>query len=207
MRVLKSMSDIRTKLLLGTTIGALAMIFVMAAGVDSLKSNVSVVESNIPVLLGHVTVTAVHADGSMSYVQTDNVIQNLGRDAALLQLISGTGAGGEFDCMRIGTGDGSGVGIATPMVTTSGQACDTNNASSNPILAAANAGVASGNVVATFPDLVLADLVTVAGVSVTVTEATLEDQNSVVLSHVLLGTAITGNVGTAITINYTMTLT
>ena len=201
------MSDIRTKLLLGTTIGALAMIFVMAAGVDSLKTNVSVVESNVPVLLGHVTVTAVHADGSMSYVQTDNVIQNLGRDAALLQLISGTGAGGEFDCMRIGTGDGSGVGIATPMITTSGQACDTDNTSSNPILAAANGGVASGNVVALFPDLVLADLVTVAGVSVTVTEATLENGAGVVLSHVVLGTAITGNLNTAITINYTMTLT
>ena len=201
------MSDIRTKLLLGTTIGALAMIFVMAAGVDSLKTNVSVVESNVPVLLGHVTVTAVHADGSMSYVQTDNVIQNLGRDAALLHLISGTDAGGEFDCMKIGTGDGSGVGIATPMVTTNGQACDTDNTSSNQILAADNTNVASGNVVALFPDLVLTDLITVAGVSVTVTEATLENAAGVVLSHVLLGTAITGNEGTAITINYTMTLT
>jgi len=192
---------------LGTTIGALAMIFVMAAGVDSLKTNVSVVESNIPILMGHVTVTAVHADGSMSYVQTDNVIQNLGRDAALLHLISGTDAGGEFDCMRIGTGDGTGVGITEPMVTTNGQACDTNNTSSNPIAAADNGGVASGNVVALFPDLVLADLVTVAGVSVTVTEATLENVGGVVLSHVTLGTAITGNEGTAITINYTMTLT
>jgi len=207
MRVLKSMSDIRTKLLLGTTIGALAMIFVMAAGVDPLKTNVSVVESNIPILMGHVTVTAVHADGSMSYVQTDNVIQNAGRDAALLHLISGTDAGGEFDCMRIGTGDGTGVGIETPMVTTSGQACDGDNTSSNPIAAADNGGVASGNVVAAFTALELTDLITVAGVSVTVTEATLENVGGVVLSHVTLGTAITGNLDTVITINYTMTLT
>ena len=198
------MSDKRTKLLLGTSIGALAMIFVMAAGVDAFKTTTTMDSS---MLLGHVTIMAVNPDGSMSYVQTDNVIQNLGRDAALLHLISGTDAGGEFDCMRIGTGDGSGVGIATPMVTTNGQACDTDNTSSNQILAADKTNVASGNVVALFPDLVLADLVTVAGVSVTVTEATLENGGGVVLSHVVLGTAITGNVGTAITINYTMTLT
>ena len=204
------MSDIRTKLLLGTTIGALAMIFVMAAGVDPLKTNVSAVESNTPMLMGHVTVTAVHADGSMSYVQGDNAIQNLGRDAALIQLFDGTAAvdTGVFDCMRIGTGQGAiNADITTPMVTTSAQACDTSSTVSNILLAAANGGTASGNLVATFPGLALTDLITVTGVSVTVSEVVLENLAGVVLSHVALGTNVTANLNTAITINYTMTLT
>jgi len=205
--VFRSMSDIRTKLLLGTSIGALAMIFVMAAGVDQLKTNVSVVESSTPILMGHVTAVAVHADGSMSYVQGDNAIQNLGRDAALLQLFDGTAASatGEFDCVRIGTGDGTAAGgIDGAMGTTNGPACDDDNALSNVQAAAGNANVAEGDIIATFPALQAGDL---TGGSVTITEATLENGANVVISHVALGASITGNLDTVITITYTMTLT
>ena len=201
------MSDIRTKLLLGTSIGALAMIFVMAAGVDPLKTNVSVVESSTPILMGHVTATAVHTDGSMSYVQADNVIQDLGRDAGLLQLFSSTAGTGEFDCVRIGTGAaGANVDLTTPMVATNAAACDGDGLLDAIVLAQNNGGVASGDISAVFPGLGATDLISGGGTSVTVTEAILENGAGVVLSHVALGGSITGNLGTEITITYTMTL-
>jgi len=201
------MSDIRTKLLLGTSIGALAMIFVMAAGVDPLKANVSVVETSTPMLMGHVTAVAVHTDGSMSYVQGDNAIVNIGRDAALLQLFASDTADDRFECVRIGTGDGSGDDIETPMVVTSAKACDGDGILDNIKTAATNTNVAEGEISAEFPGLSANDLLDNSATSVTITEAVLENNAGVELSHVLLGQSITGNLGTVITITYTMTVT
>jgi len=66
------MSDISAKLLLGTIIGAITMMFVMASGF-AFSSDVATTEKYIP-MMGHATVMAVNPDGSVSYAQGDNAI-------------------------------------------------------------------------------------------------------------------------------------
>ena len=78
--VFRLMSDIRTKLLLGTSIGAVTMMFVMAAGID-FSNDANVTEMGVPIM-GHATVMAIHPDGSAQYAQGDNEIMGEGKDIA-----------------------------------------------------------------------------------------------------------------------------
>ena len=204
------MSDIRTKLLLGTTIGALAMIFVMAVGVDSFKTNTTVSDTEFQIM-GHVTVMAVHPDGSVSYAQGDNSIQQLGRDAALLQLFDrGTSATtGVFDCIRIGDGP---VPVSTGKValdsvmndgTTALQICDDSGGTTNTELS--NEGTinsTSTDIISEFT-ILAGDLT--AG-TVTITEAVLENSGGLVVSHVELGSPVPAVLGTVVTITYSITV-
>ncbi len=211
------MSDIRTKLLLGTSIGALAMMFVMAAGVDAFKTNTSVVEPGQ--IMGHVTVLAVHPDGSMSYSQGDNFIQDLGIDAALIQLFDGTNAGGEFDCMRIGNGTASDQATLNEELADLNITCDNSanvNAVSN-IVTSPNSVNNGGSVdlVVEFAALT-ADDMNQPSSSNSITEALLMQDDgatpggtqteSAVLSHVAI-TPVPVVESTVVTLTYTMELT
>ena len=198
MIVLTSMSDIRTKLLLGTSIGALAMVFAMAAGVEALNTE-SAIAFEPGQMMGHATVLAVHPDGSMSYAQGDNVLNNPGIDQAMVQLFSQ--AGTAFDCITMGTGAGTGSTMNSALATT-GSTCDNTGTVSNIQTAAANAGVGSVDIVVEFAGLQAGDLT--AG-AVTITEVTLNDGGGVVLSHTGVG-PIEGVIGTIVTITYTMDL-
>jgi len=199
MMVFRSMSDIRTRLFLGTSIGALAMIFVMAAGVDAFDTKTSTATQSFG-LQGHVTVMAVHPDGSVSYAQGDNAIIATGLDFAAAQLF-GADATDAFECIRIGTGDGgAGSDIQGTMgaAATALQQCDS----------------AADDVVDTGTDgevEIDADFTMLAGDltggSVLITEAILEDTAGNVLSHVALAADVTANLGTVVTITYTMGLT
>ncbi len=206
------MSDIRTKLLLGTSIGALAMMFVMAAGVGNF--NTSIVDTHS--IMGHVTVMAVHPDGSMSYAQADNEILDAGNDLALLRLFDNGAAGDVFDCIRIGNSTAvvtSDVGLTSPLATNS-IACDDTGTVSN-IVAAPNSAAGGGTVdiIAEFDPLVATDVNTIDGAT-SITEAILMQNsgavdgtqaNTAILSHVAI-TAVPVVTGTIVTITYTMEL-
>lgn len=124
------MSDIRTKLLLGTTISAVTIMFVMASGVNIFANDTSVSEMSFPII-GHVTVLAVNPDGSTSYIQTDNALLGAGKTLAAIQLFDGSASGaalGEaFNCIALGN-DGS-VDVTTSTLTdpltNTPAACDT----------------------------------------------------------------------------------
>ena len=198
------MSDIRTKLLLGTSIGALAMIFVMAVGFDTFDTKTGIAVQGT-VLNGHITAIAIHPDGSMSYSQGDNAIVAAGLDNAATQLFDPavSVAGNVFDCISIGTGTliGNGADIHIPMVNvlTAAQSCG-----GGSVLVA---GAPVGDIAITAVFTMLAtDLLDNGATTVTVTEATLEDSGGTVLSKVDLAAGVTGNLGTEITITYTMTV-
>ena len=67
------MSDIRTKLLLGTSISSVTIMLFMAAGFATNTTELFTTELILP-LNGHVTVMAVNPDGTVSYAQGDNFI-------------------------------------------------------------------------------------------------------------------------------------
>ena len=204
MMVFRSMSDIRTKLLLGTSVGALAMIFVMAAGVDVLSTETGTAVQGTG-LNGHITAIAIHPDGSMSYSQGDNAIQDTGLENAASQLFNPATAvaGNVFDCISIGTGTvvGNAADIHIPMVNvvTAAQSCG----GGSVLVAGAPVGDIAINAVFT---MLATDLLDNGATTVTVTEATLEDSGGTVLSKVDLAAGVTGNLGTEITITYTMTV-
>ncbi len=197
------MSDIRTKLLLGSSIGALAMIFVMAAGVDAFDTKTTTAIQST-VVNGHVTVMAVNPDGSASYSQSDNIKVNAGVDLALLNLFDATAAAAAtpFDCIQMGSGAGtSATGNDADLVST-GAACDADG-----LGAITAAPAADGEIEVVFAGLQAGDLIQGGGTTVTITEVTLENAAGVVISHVELDADVGGVLGTVVTITYTMSLT
>jgi len=188
------MSDIRTKLLLGTTLASIAMIFVMAAGVDAFDTKTATVYQSAG-LNGHVTVMAIHPDGSASYAQADNAIIAGTLTQAANQLFDDATAD-PFDCIRIGDGDGTGNDIQDQMnsAATKIAVCDT--AANNP----GGAGVAEIEVDFT----IVADDLT-AG-TVTISEAVLENDAGDIISHVALDADVPAVENTVVTIIYTMTI-
>jgi len=212
------MSDIQTKLLLGTSIGAVAMIFVMAAGSDAFQSNTSATDTGL--IMGHVTVMAVHPDGSTSYSQSDNLILDAGRQEAFKQLFDGTRAdvAGEFDCMRLGN-------ATTPVLATAGLtsvlptlpiSCDDDNTPSNAAFVndCTGASSTSADLVTVF-DAITGTDVNTDGANL-LTESLLMQRtgtspegglvDTTILSHALLGTPVSIVLGTVVTLTYTMTL-
>jgi len=213
MGVLTSMSDIRTKLLLGTSIGALAMVFTMAAGVDVLNTESgTAMESGK--ILGHVTALAVHPDGSMQYLQTDNLLNNPGLDGALVHLFS-AGGNGAFNCIRMGSGAAGTLTVMNTNLVGTGASCDTTADGNDDVLSTVQTATgtpagatlpAKGDIVVEFGGLAANDLIQTAATTVAITEVTLQDSAGLVLSHVGIDPAIAGVLGTVVTITYTMEL-
>ena len=215
MRVLTSMSDRRTKILLGTSIGALAMIFVMAAGVDAFKTTTTMDSS---MLLGHVTIMALNPDGSMSYAHGDNLIMDAGKLTAAEQIFdpAQVAVANVFNCVQLGSGGIAGAaGDAAPTTAlqalgqecTDSAACVTTTNCSVGTVAPTGVGLAATTtIIVQFDPLVIADLDPAqAGSSITINEATLENDTDEVLSSVGI-TSIVGVEGTVVTLTYTMTL-
>jgi len=212
------MSDILTKLLLGTSIGAVAMIFVIAAGFGAFQFNTSATDTGL--IMGHVTVMAVHPDGSTAYSQSDNLILDAGRNEAFKQLFDGgrTDATAEFDCMRLGNAtnpDVADVGLTESLPFLKIE-CDDDNTTSNPQIADDCAGASStaGDLIVEFPAITAPDVNTNGANSLT--EALLMQDgaaspdgtlvNTIILSHAILGTPVSVVLGTVVTLTYTMTL-
>lgn len=205
--VFRLMSDIRTKLLLGTSIGAVTMIFVMAAGID-FSNDANVTVQSFPIM-GHVEVLAVNPDGSTTYVQSDNEIVGVGKDRAAIELFSTQT--GPFICVGAGT-SGTVVetlsGLSTPLATTL-VVCDGTGGAQTQA-GQDSAGNSQGN------QRTVAATITIIDGTQTLTEVALSNAGGAglmntgaftggVLSHVDLAQNVDVVEGTEVTITFTMT--
>ncbi len=192
------MSDIRTKLLLGTTLASVAMIFVMAVGVDAFDTK-STTATQASGIMGHVTAMAVNPDGSATYAQGDNLIVAASLTAAQQQIhdASTSTAALVFDCMRLGSGDGTGDDlVGATELTNTGQVCDDDST-----MDVTAPGV--GELISTFT-IAAADLTLC---TVTISDVVLETIGVTVISHVGLAADVPAVLNTVVTITFEMTLT
>ncbi len=98
------MSDIRTKLLLGTTISAVSIMLVMAIGISSEQYTGSNAIASYG-MNGHFEIMVVNPDGTTSYAQSDNFITGPAKDNTAALLLEGTAfPGGVPNCILLGTG-------------------------------------------------------------------------------------------------------
>ena len=195
---------------MGTTIGAITMMFVMASGF-AFSSDVATTEKYLP-MMGHATVMAVNPDGSVSYAQGDNAIFGDGKDLAGDRLYGGGAAA--FTC--IGMGD---AGTPTPAVqqltaplTDTVATADTDGPS-NP-QAGADGAANAGNfvdIIAVFPGIGAGDGTTsITEVALTnagctgALQATGALFNDAMLSHITLANPVDVVEGTVVTVTYTM---
>jgi len=134
------MSDIRTKILLGTTISAVSVMLVMAVGMASIQTNTPAETLG---LVGHFAVVVNNPDGSAYYSQGDNTVVGAGKLAVGDDLFDGSDANeqGQFVCTRLGIGNpnvAAAEDIAT-LLTNTNEACDVsasgncNNAGTNAV--------------------------------------------------------------------------
>ena len=188
------MSDIRTKLLLGTSLSALAMIFVMAVGVDAFDTKTTTGSQPLS-LYGHVTVWAIHPDGSSSYAQGDNAITT--SEDGIRQIVDDSFTSDPFNCIDIGIGAGNAGGINTPVLDGTTAQCD-------QISNGANEATGTHVLVGVFT-MTQAN-VGGAGGTATISEAELANDAGQVISTVALAANVGVIEGSIITINYTMTL-
>jgi len=104
------MSDIRTKLLMGTTISAVSLMLVMAIGITSEQN--SGTAGTALAMMGHFEIMVVNPDGTTSYTQSDNFISGAAKTDVATAVFEGAALAGTYDCVILGTG--------TPIVTTDG---------------------------------------------------------------------------------------
>jgi len=197
------MSDIRTKILLGTSIGSVALIL-LVSGMGFSTSDTSVSEQGYQIL-GHVELLAINPDGTMSYSQGDNAVQDGGKDVAAATLFDAGGAGLTFSCIQLGDSNAVAVGTAdtalTQKLTSTNIVCD--NAS--PVTTAANnpAGAKSEIEVQFTIDVGDTDKTITEVALCTGTTATTTCAN--MLSHFELAVPIPVVTDTQVTVTYTMT--
>lgn len=75
------MGNMRAKILIGTTVTSVALMFAAISGVIPLGMNQASV-SEVGGIMGHVTVLAVHPDGTIQYAQGDNIILFEGKNCS-----------------------------------------------------------------------------------------------------------------------------
>ncbi len=119
------MSDIRTKILLGTTISAVSVMLVMAVGMATVQNNVP---ANTALgLAGHFEIMVQNPDGTVSYAQGDNIVTGPGKQALANDQFDGTTPvqSGPFVCTQLGNGanDVTADDIAAALLDTA-EACD-----------------------------------------------------------------------------------
>jgi len=116
------MSDIRTKIILGTTISAVSVMLVMAVSIGAVQNNVSAPATLG--LVGHFEIMVENPDGTVYYVQGDNTVTGPGKDGIGTDAFS-DGANGPWLCMQLGIGPNVAAAdaIFSPLTDTD-QACD-----------------------------------------------------------------------------------
>ncbi len=194
---------------MGTTIGALTIMFVMASGFD-FSSDIATAEKYLP-MMGHATVMAVNPDGSVSYAQGDNAIFGDGKDLAGDRLYGGGAAA--FVC--IGMGDAvtptPGTQTLTSALTDTIATADGDGPSNNVpgVDGAANAGNFV-DIIAVFPGIGAGDGTTsitevaLSNGGCTGGQATGAAFDDGMMSHITLANAVDVVEGTVVTVTYTM---
>jgi len=173
------MSDIHTKLLMGTTISAVSIMLVMAIGISSEQKNEASGNAVLG-LLGHFEIMVVNPDGSASYVQADNFVTGAAKTDIAELLFLGNAIAGVYDCTLLGTN----VAALT-------------DASGNIGTALGTTGLACGSDDGAVPDVTCDGLgsTTVGEICTITTEHTLgtDCDPSCVLTEVEIGTGTTGD--------------
>jgi len=201
------MGNMREKYLIGTTITSLALMtaaLVWALPLVDDKTSINELSG----IYGHVTIMALHPDGSADYIQGDNTIQVEGMTEAALRLWPTPTATTGFNCITLGensatptTEDSTGVGdagVLTPFDSTP-QECGTGGGNSitvNKIAAGAKKDQTS--IVVEF-DVGFTDD------GKMLSEVSLDTPGNTTMSRFDLVTDVDVNEGTKVTVNYTMT--
>lgn len=211
--VFRLMSDIRTKLLLGTSISAVTMMLVMAAGFATNTNEISTSELILP-LNGHVTVMAINPDGIISYAQGDNFIFGSGKDLAASALYdpnAGSRAAA-FVCVGLGEEAFATVTESDKALTS---ALGTTNVVCSTAVPTANVSGVDGAGVGNKVDIIVATTIAVGEGTTTITEVALSNAGggglasaaaftNGAISHIKLAAGIDVVEGTEITVTYTM---
>ena len=198
------MSDIRTKILLGTTISAVSVMLVMAVGMASVQANTPTETLG---LAGHFEVVVNNPDGTTYYSQGDNVVVGAGKQAVGDELFDGTAvtSAGQFLCTILGTGTFSATGenLAGALGNTL-VACD-GDASGN----CNNAGSATTSEVCTIVTSAIIDDDTgtdECSPACELTEVRLEVSGGTVFSQTALATNVFASTDATVVTTYTMTI-
>jgi len=199
------MSDIRTKLLLGTSIATVAMMFALVSSMGISENSVGVQQSSQ--LLGHVEMVFVDPDGTVSYVQGDNLVTEPGLNLAAARLYDANDAAPTFSCIQLGDDPAPVVGIDEtaldkPLVNTK-ILCDT----ASPVTTTAQTNTPNGAI----SEIVVPITILATDGPTTITEVGLMqgDTGTItvtgLISHFVLAVAIPVVDGTVVTVTYTMT--
>jgi len=201
------MGNMREKYLIGisgTSIAlmTLALVWAMPLGVAQTSIN------EIGSISGHVTIMAIHPDGSMNYIQGDNVIQIDGKNAAANRLWDDTLATTGIHCIALGLGAATTPtadnvnGVATPAATANVCGDDGPGASAVNHVASTTGNPEITTIIAVFT-------IAAGDDGKTIDEVALEDSAGAnTMSRFILadgGVGVSEN--TLMTVTYTMTIT
>ena len=122
------MSDIRTKLLLGTTITSVSLMLVMAVSLGTVQNNPTA--TSALGVMGHFEIIVQNPDGSAYYAQGDNVVTAAGKNAAGDRLFDTAGL--VFNCIMLGNGTNSDAAATiTAVLVNTGVDCTTTTTNTN----------------------------------------------------------------------------
>jgi len=204
------MGNMRAKYLIGisgTSIALMTLALVMAMPLGT--SQVSV--NDIGSISGHVTILAVHPDGTSNYIQGDNVIQFDGKNEAAARLWDDpVGAPTGINCIALGTGGATDPtnndknGVVT--VTTTTNVCGDSGPAGSSVV---DTQAAAAGVVPAITDITAVFTIAAGDDGDTINEVALEDDagGNAMSRFILAGGGVTVSEGTVLTITYTMTIT
>jgi len=203
----------RTKYLIGTTITSLAlMTAALVWALPLVDDKTSATE--LSGIYGHVTIMAIHPDGSADYIQGDNTIQAEGKTAAAAQLWNDGGIAG-FNCITLGTDTATALaddnsastadsGVITPFTNTP-QECGDSGVAPNEIKVNKVAGVPAG--IGDQTSIIVEFDIGAGDDGKMLSEVSLDspEGGNTTMSRFILATAVDVNTATVVTVNYTMT--
>jgi len=189
----------------GTSIALMTIALVLAMPLGMSQASVNDIGS----IQGHVTILAVHPDGTSNYIQGDNVIQFDGKNEAAARLWDDpTGAPTGINCVALGTGGGTtptsdavnGVQTGTTTTNVCGDDGGLNSVTDTTPAAASTSAVT---------DIVAVFTIAAGDDGATINEVALEDDSggNAMSRFILAGGGVTVSTGTVLTITYTMTIT
>jgi len=203
------MSDIRTKILMGTTISAVSVMLVMAVGMATVQNNVPTAGTALG-LMGHFEIMVQNPDGTASYAQGDNVVVGPGKNALAGDQFDGTGAtqSGPFICTQLGTGTNDNTADdINAVLTDTAEACDasvTGNCAFGGTTAGAQLGAQCTIItVATIDGIAGVDANDQCLLTCLLTEVRLQEAGSgTIFAQTALGTDVVANTQAEVTVTY-----
>jgi len=203
------MSDIRTKILMGTTISAVSVMLVMAVGMATVQNNVPTAGTALG-LMGHFEIMVENPDGTVSYAQGDNVVVGAGKNALAGDQFDGTGAtqSGPFICTELGTGTNDNTADdLNAVLTDTDEACDA-SVTGNCGFGGTTAGAQLGAQCTIITEATIDDTGGVDGndqclTTCDLTEVRLQAAGGgIIFAHTALDSSVTANTQAIVTVTY-----